>query len=159
MHTIQQLQDPVRFVEKHGVVLEGARGPVPSLAEAIAGEPISGSWWGHKQGKAIFWASRAVRESEEVLVCRLIGGKITYVHRRLWPALIRLAKLIDKSGLAVVEEKHTPSGGHKVHMVPFPRWVTPDIRRRAEGLSEEGARAQFGDWIDVCLRKGRSAKK
>jgi len=35
--------DPIAFVEKHGVVLASARGPVPSLAEAIAGEPIRGS--------------------------------------------------------------------------------------------------------------------
>jgi hypothetical protein len=153
------MDNPVSFVAKHGVVLEGARGPVPSLAEAIAGEPIHGSWWGHSKGKAIFWASRAVRDSDEILVCRLISKKITYVHRRLWPALVRLAKLIDKNGLAAVEETHTPSGAHKVHAVPFPRWVTPEIRRRAEGLSEEEARAQFGEWIDGYLREGRSRRK
>jgi len=34
------------FVRKHGVVLESAQGPVPSLARAIAGERIRGSWWG-----------------------------------------------------------------------------------------------------------------
>ena len=96
------MDDPVSLVEKHGVVLEGGRGPVPSLAEAIAGEPIHGSWWGHKKGKSIFWASRAVRDSDDILVCRLVGGKITYVHRRLWPALVRLAKLIDKNSIAAV---------------------------------------------------------
>src|SRR6266511_3789241 len=35
------------FVRRHGVVLEGARGPVPNLAEAVATGPIRGSWWGH----------------------------------------------------------------------------------------------------------------
>lgn len=153
------MENPLAFVERHGVVLEGGRGPVPRLAEAIAGEPIRGSWWGHRNGKAIFRASRAVRDSDEILVCRLIGGKITYVHSRLWPALVRLAKFIDKGGLAAVEETHTPSGAHKVHTVPFPRWVTPEIRRRAEGLSEEDARAQFGEWIDACLREGRSRRR
>src|SRR5438876_7163852 len=33
------------FVKTHGIVLESARGPVPNLAETIAGQPISGSWW------------------------------------------------------------------------------------------------------------------
>lgn len=85
--------DPIRFVEKHGVVLEGGRGPRLSLAEAVAGERINGSWWRHKKARAIFRATRAVRDCNEVLVCRLAGGKITYVHRRLWPAIVRLAKL------------------------------------------------------------------
>jgi hypothetical protein len=35
--------------------------------------------------------TRAVRDSDDVLVCRLIKGKITFVHRRLWPALVRAA--------------------------------------------------------------------
>ena len=39
--------DPPGFVERHGVVLASARGPVPNVAEAVAGEPIRGSWWGH----------------------------------------------------------------------------------------------------------------
>src|SRR5213592_3279095 len=30
------------FVRRHGVVLEGARGPVPNLAEAVATGPIRG---------------------------------------------------------------------------------------------------------------------
>ena len=32
------------FVRKHGIVLESAAGPVPSVAAAIAGEPIRGSF-------------------------------------------------------------------------------------------------------------------
>lgn len=145
--------DPIRFVETHGVVLEGGQGPRPNLAEAIAGEPIRGSWWGHKQGRPIFRATRAVRDCDEILVCRLIDGKITYVHRRLWPAIVRLSKLLDKNSLAAVHEKHMPSGAHKVCTVPFPRWVPPDIRRVAERLSEEEARVQLGEWINAHLRR------
>jgi hypothetical protein len=35
------------FVREHGVVLESGRGPVPSLAEAVAQGPLKGSWWSH----------------------------------------------------------------------------------------------------------------
>ena len=59
--------DPLAFVAEHGVVLESARGAVPSLAEAIAGEPIRGSWWGHPRGNAIHDATCAVRDSPDVL--------------------------------------------------------------------------------------------
>ena len=68
----------VAFVESHGIVLESGRGPVPNLAEAVAGAPIRGSWWGHTKGHEIFAATRVVRESPEVLVCRLLEGKVTY---------------------------------------------------------------------------------
>jgi hypothetical protein len=147
--------DPIRFVEKHGVVLEAGRGPRPILAEAVAGEKILGSWLGHKKGRAIFRATRAVRDSDQVLVCRLVGGKITYVHRRLWPAIIRLANFLDKKTLAALREEHTRSGAHRVRTIPFPRWVPPDARQEAKNFSDEEALNQLGDWIRLYLHEGR----
>ena len=82
----------VAFVRRHGIVLQAARGPVPSLAEAVAGGPIRGSWWGHPQGQAIFAAAEAASEHADVLVCKLVEGKVTYVHRRLWPALVSVGE-------------------------------------------------------------------
>ena len=67
------------FVDAHGVVLESASGPVPSLVTALVGEPIRGSWWGHPQSHQVFTITRAVRESESVLVCRLVNGRVTLV--------------------------------------------------------------------------------
>jgi hypothetical protein len=64
------------FIRKHGVVLEAAQGPAPSLAEAIAGEPVRGNWWSHPKSHAIFAVTRAIRDSDDVLVCRLIKGKV-----------------------------------------------------------------------------------
>jgi hypothetical protein len=97
-----------------------------------------------------------VRDSDEILVCRLIDGKITYVHRRLWPALVRLAKLIDKGALAAVRETHTRTGAHKIETVAFPRWVTPEMRRLAEALSVEDACSQLGAWIHARQRPAKS---
>jgi len=152
------LMDPIQFVETHGVVLEAGRGVRPNLAEAIAGEPIRGSWWGHKKGRAIFRATRTIRDCDQVLVCRLVGGKITYVHRRLWPAIVRLANFLDKKNLAALREEHTPSGAHTVRTIPFPRWVPREVSQAAENISGEEALLQLGDWIRLYLRKGhRSA--
>jgi hypothetical protein len=135
------------FVDEHGVVLEAGRGPVPSLVEAIVGEPIHGSWWGHPKGSEIFRATRAVRDSADVLVCRLVEGKITYVHRRLWPALVRLAGEIEPGRLDAIREEHTTSGAHKLVTTKFPAWVTTDLRSAAKKLSETEARTQIGDWL------------
>jgi hypothetical protein len=131
------------LVEAHGVVLESARGPVPSLAEAIAGEPIRGSWWSHPKAHNIFLCSRAIRESDDVLVCRLIEGKITYVHRRVWSALARLAKRFGPDRLAAVEEMHTRRGKHEVRLTPFADWLPKDVLRAAELLTEEQALSQL----------------
>src|SRR5579872_6502749 len=115
--------DAIDFVRQHGVVLESARGPVPSLAGAVAGAPIRGNWWTHPDGKKIFRATRLARDCKNILVCRLVGGKVTYVDRRLWPAVVRLANYFGKESLAAIREEHTESGAHLVKTSPFPGWV------------------------------------
>ena len=132
-------REALAFVEKRGIVLESARGPVPSLAETIAGGPIQGSWWGHPKGDTIFACSRALRSSKDVLTCRLIDGKVTYVHRRLWPALARLSNNFMADRLASIKEIHTAAGKHRLDTVPFSRWISADIMRKGARLSTEEA--------------------
>jgi hypothetical protein len=134
------------FIRKHGLVLESARGPVPSLAEIIAGERLRANWWSHPKSHEIFAVTRAVRDSDDVLVCRLIEGKITFVHRRLWPTLVRAAGRLPSTRLARVHEVHTSSGHHVTEEVPFPDWVPSSVRAAARALSEEAALAAF-PWI------------
>jgi hypothetical protein len=123
------------FVERHGVVLQAARGPVPSFAEHVAGGPIRGSWWAHAHGHEIFALATAVSESGDVLVCKLVDGKVTYVHRRLWPALFKLAARFDKPLLAQIDEEHTATGAHRSVTTPFPKWVPESTRAAAKRLS------------------------
>jgi hypothetical protein len=139
-------KDAVAFVERHGVVLQAARGPVPSLAEAIAGGPIRGSWWGHPQGKEIFHAAEAVGESPDVLVCKLIDGKVTYVHRRLWPALVKLAGRFRKERLAKVWDEHTARGAHRARRTPFPAWVPAAVMKQAAALTVPEAERTLSAW-------------
>jgi hypothetical protein len=139
--------EALMFVRKHGVVLEAANGPVPSLASAIAGEPIRGSWWSHEKSGEIFKLTRAVRDAPDVLVCRLVNGSITYVHRRLWPALVRAAERFPKDDLAEIHEQHTTSGRHVLEEIAFPGWVPPAISAAAEQLDEQVALTQLGDWV------------
>jgi hypothetical protein len=136
--------DPIAFVRRHGIVLESARGPVPSLAETVAGAPIRGSWWSHPKGNAIFELTRTVRDHPDILTCRLVNGKITFVHRRLWPALVRLAGKFAKDSLAAIREEHTPSGAHRVSTIPFPRWVPDEVKKQAKDLGVEEAEKQIG---------------
>jgi len=135
MSALRTPQQVLAFVKRHGAVLLAARGPLPNLAEAIAGEPIKGSWWGHPKGQDIFRLTEPLDESDEVMTFKLVDGKVTLVHRRLWPALVRLATRFERSRLARVWSEHTASGAHRARREPFPKWVPADVTTEARALS------------------------
>ncbi len=137
------------FVRKHGVVLEAATGAVPTLAAVIAGEPIRGSWWAHPRRHAIFELTRALRDSRDILVCRLVDGRITYVHRRLWPALVRAAQHFPIRWLARVHEVHTASGNHVTREIAFPAWVPDAVSAQASAMSEAQAVLELGRCVRI----------
>lgn len=145
-------QEAIEFIAQHGIVLESAKSSIPNLADTVAGEAIVGSYWGHPKGDQIFLLTRAIRSSEEVLVCRLVDGKVTYVHRRLWASLFRLRDSFDKKDLAAINEIHTRAGKHEVESVAFPNWVPDDVVEDAEGLTCSQATSNLGEWFAVYLR-------
>jgi hypothetical protein len=139
----------VKFVEQHGVVLASARGPVPSIAEAVAGEPIVGSWWAHPRGNAIFDALSSIDDSPDIRCFKLVDGKVTFVHKKAWAALVRLGRdgVIAPEQLAAVQQEHTASGDHRNVTTPFPDWVDADTSSAADTLTTEQARAQLA-WVE-----------
>jgi hypothetical protein len=141
--------EALRFVHDHGAVLVAAKGPLPRLAEAIAGEPIKGSWWAHPRGREIFAILQELGDSPDILVCRLVNGHITLVHRRLWPALVRMAANFKPEQLAQVRQEHTSSGRHVNHETPFPKWVPQDILEASQSVSE----AQAGRMLGVLVKQ------
>ena len=144
------------FVRIHGVVLASARGPLPSVAERIAQGPIRGSWWAHPQARQIFRVLRHLGESPNILVCRLVGGKVTLVHRRLWPALVRVAADFPPTWVSRVREIHTATGHHRTEEDPFPQWVPAPLAVRSSKLSKAQALAALGAW---ALTKKRAARR
>jgi hypothetical protein len=77
-------------LERHGLLLlTDAR--LPSLVALVAGGPVKGSWWGHPAGGAVFTAASELDDHPDVDAARLVSGKVTFVHRRLWPALLSAA--------------------------------------------------------------------
>ena len=136
--------EALAFVREHGVVLESAKGPIPRLTEAIVRGQIKGSWWSHPQSRRIFRVLQSVADSDEIFVCRLVGGKVTFVHARMLPALVRLAERLPPGRFARVRDVHTPSGFHVNEVTPYPEWVTSELRERAQALTEEDARQVLG---------------
>jgi hypothetical protein len=140
-------KEALEFVEKFGIVLESAQGPVPNLAAVIAGEGIRGSWWAHKKSREIYLVTRGVRESDQILVCRLLEGKVTYVHRRLWPALVRSSRKIPKVQLTAIREVHLEGGRHQILETPFPHWVPEEVKEQAKKLSERQAESAVEETV------------
>lgn len=142
-HRVPSSKQALRFVEANGVVLESAHGRVPTFVDFVAGEPVT-RWWGHPLGRSIFRLTRVVRDSPTVLTCHLVDHKVTYVHRRVWPALVRLSSKVDKRDLGSIREEHLPNGRHRVVTTPFPRWVPAEVIEEGERLSERQAELMLG---------------
>lgn len=139
--------EALAFVREHGVVLVSAQGNAPRLTEAITASPIKGSWWAHPQSQLIYTLLESVTGSDQVLVCRLINGKLTLVHRRLWPSLVVLAGHFAPQQLAQVREEHTATGRHATREIPFPQWVPAEVAEQAKIIDEQAALAVFSAWI------------
>jgi len=79
---------------------------------------------------------------------------VTFIHRRLWPAIVRLSSVVPKQDLAALREERTRTGAHRLVSTPFPRWVPDATRITARGMPLEDAHSQFGPLLSI-LRAGR----
>ncbi len=146
--------DVGELLAAQGLLLESAQGPIPNVAQLVAGERIAGSWWGHPAAPEIFEVINQLADSPDVARMRLVNHKITLVHRRLWPALLRLAAGFDDAALLVVDQEHTPTGAHRATSSPLQDWVSPDVVDAAARLSEADAIAMLPPVLRDRLRDG-----
>lgn len=162
---------------------------VTDLADHIAGEQIRGSWWGHPKAHEIYRLLGELLNHRDVFCCKLIDGKDTLVHRRLWPALVRVqrerklwppisseakrllqqvkrkgrmlasgkARLeLERALLVVGQSVHTETGAHKVELMPFESWVSPEVASAADAMALDEALAQLREVGG--LRRSRGAQ-
>ena len=85
-----EFQQVMEELQNSGLLLE-SDAVLPSVAGFVAHERIRGSWWGHPRGHDIFQANEQLAAHSDVIACKLISGKVTYVHKPLWPALFAVA--------------------------------------------------------------------
>lgn len=63
---------------------------LPSVCSLIAGEPMRGSWWSHPMAQVIFQVNEKLEDHPDVLITKLVSGKVTFVHRSLWSELLAI---------------------------------------------------------------------
>jgi hypothetical protein len=68
---------------------------LPSLVSLVAGGPVRGSWWGHASGGRMYHLYNELAEHPDVLVVKLVSGKVTFVHRSLWPPIVAVGSARD----------------------------------------------------------------
>ena len=83
------VEDVLDYRGRLGVLLETDRA-FPSITGIMVREPIKGSWWAHPMANEIYLLSRGLIQHPDVIFLKLLSGKTSYVHRRLWPELISI---------------------------------------------------------------------
>ena len=63
---------------------------LPSVTGLVAGDTGGRSWWAHPQAKQMYGLSCGLRDHPDVLLVKLISGKLTFIHRPLWPAIVAI---------------------------------------------------------------------
>jgi hypothetical protein len=82
-------------LEQEGLLLL-SDGALPSVTSLVIGSPIHGSWWGHPLGNDIFRLVNALADQPNVLLMKLLSRKVTFVHRRLWPAVVAVGEARER---------------------------------------------------------------
>jgi hypothetical protein len=62
----------------------------PSVTGFVAGDVGGRSWWAHPQAKQMYGLSCSLRDHPDVLMVKLVSGKVTAIHRPLWPAILAI---------------------------------------------------------------------
>jgi len=68
----------------------------PSVSGLVVGDVGGRSWWAHPAAKQMFDLSCRLHDHPDVLMVKLISGKVTYIHRPLWPAIVAIGTAREK---------------------------------------------------------------
>ena len=127
------------WVCKFGIAVESARARVPSLAQAVAGEPLRGGWWAHPKGRDIF-SSVSIDSQLSRRSGVPAGGWENYLrssaslarpHQAGWP----------------VFQRETGGGNRNTH-------ANGQAQAARHSLSRVGAEGGFGSRAAALARKG-----
>ncbi len=73
-----------------GIILESDP-QLPCVTRMIVGRRLHTSWWAHPQANLIYNVLNRLYHHRDVLTVKLVSGKVTLVHRKLWAAIFTVA--------------------------------------------------------------------
>jgi hypothetical protein len=80
-------------LQENGVLLL-SDAVLPSVLQVVTGRMTSLSWWSKPvvgESDSVYWVLTQLDDHPDVVSVKLISGRVTLVHRRLWPALLGVA--------------------------------------------------------------------
>jgi hypothetical protein len=86
----QWLASAIERLDEWGLVLDSDP-KLPSLPSLVVERTVRGSWWADPEVHLIHRLGSRFTQHEDVLHVVLVSGKLTCVHRRLWPAFLAVA--------------------------------------------------------------------
>jgi hypothetical protein len=155
-------------LKEHGLLLQ-TDASLPSVCALVTGSPVCGSWWAHPRGQDIFRVNNDLEDHPDVLMTKLISGKITYLDRALWPAVIAVGRarepwqidgLSREAGELLAELEHKP-----VHPVRHLSKAAAELEGKLLAYSEQfhtedGAHARrLESWNHWSKRTGFAEKR
>jgi hypothetical protein len=114
---------------ERGLLLRQGQGEVPSVADVLAGGPVTtrGYSWDYEPA----WrCTDELLHRDDVAECKLLRGRTTLVHARLWPAVEALARA-SRSGLSLGN-------------APADRLALLDVIERHGTVSGDDCKAELG---------------
>ncbi len=160
-------------LKKYGFLLESDP-RLPSVCASITGESLKSSWWSHPMAQVIFDVNEQLEDHQDIVITKLVAGKVTFVHRSTWPHLTsigtsrenwqmsklsvsarRLLALVDERG-SVITNELPPLGRGKLTVGD----VTRELERKLLILAVQvhtakGAHAKaLETWDHWVARKG-----
>lgn len=89
--TAAHFQTVLQTLGKLGFLVESDP-KLTSVCSLIAAEPMHGSWWSHPLAPVIFQVNELLEDHNDVLITKLVSGKVTFVHRKLWSEVVTIAR-------------------------------------------------------------------
>jgi hypothetical protein len=73
----------LKQLERLGLILL-SDASFPNVRRLISGGGTVGSWWADAEAQTIFAVNQMLEDHPDVLVMKLLFGKVTFIHRELW---------------------------------------------------------------------------
>jgi hypothetical protein len=87
----RELSRALAELERIGLLLQHDA-VLPSFTNVALGESIRGSWWAHPRANDLYDLLQVFRAEAGGLSVKLVNGKLTFVARRLWPAIAAVGR-------------------------------------------------------------------
>jgi len=86
----QWLVSALEHLDERGLVLDSDP-KLPSVPSLVVERTVRGSWWADPEVHLIHRLGSRFTGHEDVLHVVLVSGKLTCLHKRLWPAFLAVA--------------------------------------------------------------------